>query len=80
MQVLAAVVLGIAAGIFIKAVFARGSSTTWSVVLGAAGGLVAYLASTTLSEQVYGYMAILGIAVVAAGIFAGILGKFGVRA
>ena len=77
MEVLAAVVLGIAAGIFIKGVFLKDSNTMWSVVLGAAGGLVAYFLSTTLSEDIYGYVATLGTAVVVAGVLFGITGKFG---
>jgi hypothetical protein len=77
MEVLAAVVLGIAAGIFIKGVFLREANTMWSVVLGAAGGLVAYFLSTTLSEDIYGYVATLGTAVVVAGILTLITGRFG---
>ncbi len=77
MEVLAAVVLGIAAGIFIKGVFLRETNTMWSVVLGAAGGIVAYFLSTTLSEDIYGYVATLGTAVVVAGILTLITTKFG---
>lgn len=76
MEVLLAVALGIAAGIFIKAVFVKEASTMWSVVFGAAGGLVTYFLSTMLSAQVYGYVATLGIAVVVAGVLSGIVGKF----
>jgi hypothetical protein len=76
MEVLAAVVLGIAAGIFIKGVFLKDSNTMLSVVLGAAGGLVAYFLSTILSEDIYGYVATLGTAVVVAGVLTGITGKF----
>ena len=77
MEVLAAVVLGIAAGLFIKGVFLKDSNTMWTVVLGAAGGLVAYFLSTTLSEDIYGYVATLGTATLVAGILAVIFGKFG---
>jgi hypothetical protein len=76
MEVLAAVVLGIAAGIFIKGVFLKDFNTMWSVVLGAAGGLVAYFLSTILSEDIYGYVATLGTAVVVAGVLSGVVGKF----
>ncbi len=75
MEVLAAVVLGIAAGIFIKGVFLKDSSILWDVVLGATGGLAAYFLAGALSESIYGYVATLGTAVVVAGVLAGIVGK-----
>lgn len=77
MEVLLAVVLGIAAGIFIKAVFVKEASTMWSVVFGAAGGLVAYVLAAQLPGEIYGYVATLGTAVVIAGVLSAILGRFG---
>lgn len=79
MEVLAAVVLGIAAGIFIKAVFLKDSSMVWNVVLGATGGLAAYFMAGALSESIYGYIATLGTAVVVAGVLIAISGKFAGR-
>ena len=76
MEVLAAVVLGIDAGIFIKGVFLKDSSIMWDVVLGAAGGLVAYFLSGALSESIYGYVATLGTAVIIAGVLTGLVGRF----
>ncbi|HVL50765.1 MAG TPA: hypothetical protein VM754_04610 [Actinomycetota bacterium] len=76
MEVLAAVVLGIAAGIFIKGVFLKDSSMLWDVVLGATGGLVAYFLAGALSESIYGYVATLGTAVVIAGVLVTIVGRF----
>ncbi|HYN98521.1 MAG TPA: hypothetical protein VEU28_02485 [Actinomycetota bacterium] len=73
MEVLAAVVLGIAAGIFIKGVFLKDSSILWDVVLGATGGLAAYFLAGQLPEEIYGYVATLGTAVVVTGVLAGIL-------
>lgn len=75
MEVLAAVVLGIAAGIFIKGVFLKDSSILWDVALGATGGLAAYFLAGQLPEDIYGYVATLGTAVVVAGVLAGIVGK-----
>lgn len=75
MEVLAAVVLGIAAGIFIKGVFLKDSSILWDVVLGATGGLAAYFLAGQLPEDIYGYVATLGTAVVITGVLAGIVGK-----
>ncbi|HEX2179356.1 MAG TPA: hypothetical protein VHL54_07550 [Actinomycetota bacterium] len=76
MEVLAAVVLGIAAGIFIKGVFLKDSSIVWDVVMGAAGGLVAWYLSGALSESIYSYVATLGTAVVIAGVLTGLVGRF----
>jgi len=76
MEVLAAVVLGIAAGIFIKGVFLKDSSMLWDVILGATGGLVAYFLAGALSESIYGYVATLGTAVVIAGVLVTIVGRF----
>ncbi|CAN5764912.1 hypothetical protein BH23ACT12_BH23ACT12_18660 [soil metagenome] len=75
MEVLAAVVLGIAAGIFIKGVFLKDSSILWDVVLGATGGLAAYFLAGRLPEDIYGDVATLGTALVIAGVLAGIVGK-----
>ncbi|MGQ0680156.1 MAG: hypothetical protein ACT4OM_10995 [Actinomycetota bacterium] len=77
MEVLTAVVLGIAAGILIKTVFAKEAEMIWSVVLGAAGGLVTYFLSTMLSEGIYEYIATLGTATVVAGVLYALVGKFG---
>ncbi len=76
MEVLAAVVLGIAAGFFIKGVFLKDSSMLWDVVLGATGGLVAYFLAGTLSESIYGYVATLGTAVIVAGVLTGLVSRF----
>ncbi len=76
MEVLVAVVLGIAAGIFIKGVFLKDSSMLWDVVLGATGGLVAYFLAGALSESIYGYVATLGTAVVVAGVLTGLVSRF----
>jgi uncharacterized membrane protein YeaQ/YmgE (transglycosylase-associated protein family) len=76
MEVLAAVVLGIAAGMFIKGVFLKDSNVMWDVVCGAIGGLVAWFLSGQLSESIYGYVAILGTATVIAGVLAVLMGRF----
>ena len=75
MEVLAAVVLGIVAGVFIKGVFLKDSSILWDVVLGAAGGLIAYFLAGALSEDVYAYVATLGTATLIAGVLVGIFGQ-----
>ena len=75
MEVLAAVVLGIVAGVFIKGVFLKDSSILWDVVLGAPGGLIAYFLAGALSEDVYGYVAMLGTATLIAGVLTGIVGQ-----
>lgn len=77
MEVLAAVVLGIAAGIIIKGVFLKDSNVMFDVVFGAIGGLVAWFLSGQLSESIYGYVAILGTATVIAGVLMGLFGRFG---
>jgi uncharacterized membrane protein YeaQ/YmgE (transglycosylase-associated protein family) len=77
MEILAAVATGIVAGILMKVVFLKGSSILWDVVLGAVGGLVAYFLSTALSQTVYGYVALAGVALAIAGVLYGISGRFG---
>lgn len=77
MEILAAVATGVVAGILMKALFLKGSSIAWDVVLGAVGGVFAYFLSTSLSETVYGYVALTGIALAVAGVLYGIWGRFG---
>jgi uncharacterized membrane protein YeaQ/YmgE (transglycosylase-associated protein family) len=77
MEILAAVATGVVAGILMKVVFLKGSSIMWDAVLGAVGGLVAYFLSTALSQAVYGYVALTGVALAIAGVLYGISGRFG---
>jgi uncharacterized membrane protein YeaQ/YmgE (transglycosylase-associated protein family) len=77
MEILAAVATGVIAGILMKVVFLKGSSILWDVVFGAVGGVVAYFLSTALSQTVYGYVALTGVALAIAGVLYGISGRFG---
>ena len=77
MEILVAVVLGIVAGIVMKAIFLKESSMVWDAALGAIGGLVAYFLSTSLSPTVYGYVALAGVALAIAGLLYGLTGRFG---
>ena len=66
-QILTAVVLGIVAGVLMKALFLKDSHIGWDVALGAIGGLVAYYIATA-STNVADYVATIGTAVVVAGV------------
>ncbi|MDQ4149006.1 MAG: hypothetical protein M3164_03285 [Actinomycetota bacterium] len=77
MEILTAVVVGVVAGILMKAVFLKESSLAWDAALGAVGGVVAYFLSTSLSATVYGYVALAGVALAIAGLLYGLTGRFG---
>lgn len=77
MEILVAVALGVVASFFVKAVFMPELKVATGVVLGAAGGLAAYLLSTALTASVYEYLATIGTATVVVGLLWMLMRQFG---
>lgn len=68
MDILMAIVLGIVAGLVMKALFLKDSHVAWDVAFGVIGGLVAYGLATAVTEDVARHIATTGTAVVVAGV------------
>lgn len=77
MEILTAVVLGIVAGLLMKALFLRESHIMWDVAFGAIGGLVSYGLVIAATPDVAGYVATIGTAVLVAGVLHEIWRRFG---
>jgi uncharacterized membrane protein YeaQ/YmgE (transglycosylase-associated protein family) len=76
MTIIAAVLTGIAAGVLMKAFF-KESNFVWDVVLGGVGGAVAFYLSTALSQTMYGYVSVLGTALLIAALGWLVVSRFG---
>jgi uncharacterized membrane protein YeaQ/YmgE (transglycosylase-associated protein family) len=68
MEILTAVVMGIIAGLLVKALFLKDSHIMWDAAFGVVGGLAAYYLRTALTGDVNTAVFTLGIAVVVAGL------------
>lgn len=68
MEILTAVVMGIVAGLLVKALFLKDSQVLWDAIFGVVGGLAAYYLYTSLSTDITKAVFTLGTAVVIAGI------------
>ncbi|MCA1840487.1 MAG: hypothetical protein ABR507_03785 [Actinomycetota bacterium] len=76
MEILTAVVMGIIAGLLVKALFLKDSHIMWDAAFGVIGGVVAYYLRTALTGHVNTAVFTLGIAVVVAGLLHEIWDRF----
>lgn len=67
-DILVAIVLGVVAGLLMKALFLKESPVAWDVAFGAIGGLVAYYLATAVTGNAARYIATFATAVVVAGV------------
>lgn len=77
MEIFTAVVMGVVAGLLLKALFLKDSHILWDAGFGAIGGLVAYYISTALTDDVTSAIATVGTAVIVAGLLHEIWTRFG---
>ena len=77
MEILIAIVLGVVAGLLMKALFLNESHIMWDVAFGAIGGLGAYYLFQVLTGDVAEGVRTLGIALVVAGILHQLYTRFG---
>ncbi|MEO7819055.1 MAG: hypothetical protein ABIS18_07915 [Actinomycetota bacterium] len=77
MEIFTAVVMGVVAGLLLKALFLKDSHILWDAGFGAVGGLAAYYISTALTDDVTSAIATVGTAVIVAGILNELWTRFG---
>lgn len=77
MEIYTAIVLGIVGGLVMKALFLKDSPIVWDAVFGVVGGLVAYFLTTAVAGNFAEYLAIIGTAVIVAGLLHRIMSGLG---
>lgn len=68
MEIITALVMGIVAGLLVKALFLNESNIAWDVIFGVVGAIAGYFLYTSLSADVTRAVFTVGTAVVVAGI------------
>lgn len=77
MEILTAIVVGVVAGILVKALFLKDSQLIWVALFGAVGGLAAYYLHSALTADVIKAVFMLGTAALIAGVFHELWNRFG---